>query len=291
MDHRSMVMLAAETVSGYVKTIPGVRQALRSQRAQRVRYWLALHFEQREHFTFTQFQRLPAQFEALTGPVLDVLRAPTLPDPLRIVVLGCSTGAEPYSISSALLARFPDLSFTINAYDIDERVLEVAARATYTEEAVLAHRLITPDFIASTFDRDAGQFTVKRHIANRVRFGRADLLDPALASLIPPADIVCLQNVLCNMSRSMARRAFQNTVALLKPRSVLLVDGMDPDMRAAETRAANLTPLSVALERIHDEARVIRGERYPWYATGLEPFSAERRDRDRRYATIFTAGG
>lgn len=291
MDHRSMVLLAAETVSSYVKLVPGTRHVMRSPRAQRVRYWLALHFEQRSHFTFTQFQRLPTQFDALTGPVLDFLCAPRLPEPLRIVALGCSTGAEPYSISSALLARFPGLAFEIDAYDIDESVLQVARRATYAADTVLAHRLLRPDFVANTFDCDGDYFAVKRHIADRVRFHRADLLDPALPSVIQPADIVCVQNVLCNMSRTVAKRAFQNTVALLRPRSVLFVDGMDPDMRAHATHAAALTPLPFALERIHNEARVIRGERYPWYATGLEPFAAQRRDRERRYATIFTAGG
>lgn len=290
MEHRSMILLAAETVSSYVKMMPGTREVLRSPRAQRVRYWLALHFEQRAHFTFTQFQRLPAQFEALTGPVLDVLRAPRLPDPLRIVVLGCSTGAEPYSISSALLARFPGLSFTIDAYDIDQAVLEVAARAAYAEDTVLAQRLLTPEFVAQTFDREAGRLIVKRHIAERVRFGRADLLDPALPSRIPPADIVCAQNVLCNMSRSVAKRAFRNVTALLKPRSVLFADGMDLDIRAQGTLAANLRPLAFDVERIHTEARVIRGEGYPWYAAGLEPFLAQRHDRERRYSTIFVSG-
>jgi len=52
---------------------------------------------------------MPTQFEALSGPVLnfpirDREREEKL---LKIVVLGCSNGAEPYSIASVLRNQHP----------------------------------------------------------------------------------------------------------------------------------------------------------------------------------------
>jgi hypothetical protein len=92
------------------------------------------------------------------------------------------------------------------------------------------------------------------------------------------------------MQRPMARRAFANIVRLLAPSAALFVDGMDLDMRTGLTRAAGLEPLDWQVERIHEEARQVRGLRYPWFATGLEPYEGARRDRVRRYATVFLKG-
>ena len=149
------------------------------------------------------------------------------------------------------------------------------------------NRFVTSAFVAATFDAHEDALIVKQGVADRVHFDEANVLDAADASRIVPADIVFAQNVMCNMPRTRARRLFDAAVGLLKPRAALFVDGVDPDMRAARSRAHGLTPLRYALERIHEEARVIRGPRYPWYATGLEPFSGNRADADRRYATVF----
>ena len=60
---------------------------------------------------------------------------------------------------------------------------------------------------------------------------------PASLQRVLPADVVYAQNMMCNMRRPMARRAFENICTLLAPRSALVVDGMDLDMRARLTRA------------------------------------------------------
>ena len=275
-------------VPRFLKGIPYLQRFAHSERGQALRHRLALYWEDRRQFTFTQFFRLPAQFDALTGPVLDFLNARDGSDPIRIVVIGCSTGAEPYTLSSVLLDRCPALRVSIDAYDIDPKVLAIARDATYPADVVLANPLVTPDFVAKTFDRsDDGLCKVKPAVAGRVRFHQADFVRGDIRQSIAPADIVFAQNVMCNLRRPAAARLFDNAAALLKPRSVLFVDGMDLDMREQRTRKHGLVPLTFELERIHDEARLVRGERYPWYAAGLEPFSPKHRNCDRRYATIF----
>jgi chemotaxis protein methyltransferase CheR len=270
-----------------LKTVPGMRTFAESPGAQALRYRWALHFEDRKGYTFTQFYRLPAQLDAFTGPVLEFVDAYRRPDPIRIVVMGCSTGAEPYTLSSVLLQRWPRLAFSIDAYDINADVIAIAAGASYPTRTVLDNPLVTADFVSNTFNEEADLLIVKPKVAERVRFHLADALKPGACLAIPPADIVFAQNIMCNMRRPLASRLFDNITTLLKPRSALFIDGMDPDMRERRTRAKGLVPLTFELRRIHDEARLVRGERYPYYATGLEPFSPGRRDFERRYSTIF----
>lgn len=267
--------------------VPGAQQFIASPTGQAWRHWLAMHFERRRHYTFTQFSRLPTQLDALTGPVLDFLGAR---ETLRIIVMGCSTGAEPYTISSILEQRRPDLMLEIEAFDIDREPLEIARRGTYEAETVFANPLVTESFAATTFDRDGERMTVKPDIAARVSFHLKDAAELRLRADLAPADIVFAQNLMCNLRRPLAARVFDNAVALMKPRAALFVDGMDVDMRQRRSRRFGLVPLDYEIEQIHREAATVRGERYPWEAAGLEPFSDSRRDWKRRYATIFLNG-
>lgn len=279
--------MAFDTARRWLTAVPGLQRFARSTPVRALRHRVALHLENRQEYTFTQFVRLPSQLDALAGPVLDFVDAHHRAEPLRIVVIGCSTGAEPYTLSSTLLERCPGLVFTIDAYDVAADVLEVARTAAYPTDWVLRNPLVGATFVARTFDQDGDHLIVKREVAQHIRFHLADAtkrLD------IPAADIVIAQNVMCNLRRGTARQLFDNAAQLLKPRAALFVDGMDLDMREQRTRAHRLTPLTFALRRIHDEARLVRGERYPWHAAGLEPFSPRRRNGERRYATIFLRG-
>jgi chemotaxis methyl-accepting protein methylase len=256
----------------------------------KARYWYALHFEHRQSFTYTQFYRLPTQYAALTGPVIEFLGGVTRERPLRIVVVACSMGAEAYSIASVLRQRHPQLAFEIEAFDIDPGVIEIARSANYEMDWVRRKEHVTADFVAATFDQVEGRFVVKPEVAQHVRFSVADILDTHAVSRAAPADVVYAQNMMCNMQRPMARCAFTNIARLLGPRAALFVDGMDLDMRMSMTSALGLEPLDWQVELIHEEARQVRGLRYPWFATGLEPFEGARRDRVRRYATVFLKG-
>jgi len=255
-----------------------------------MQYWLALHIQERSSFTYTKFQRLPTQLRALAGPVVDLLGGATRAEPLRVVVVGCSTGAEPYSISSVLLHTHPSLRVSVEAYDISQEVLDVAKSGQYDSSWVSRNRLMTQRFFDSTFDQTPTGLAVKPAVAERVVFGRCDLLDKEAVDKIRPADVVFAQNILCNMRRSVAKRMFGNIVRLLGERSALFMDGVDLDMRARFTRKHNLRPLDFAVREIHEEALVVRGPRYPHFATGLEPWSERANDPLRRYSTVFLKG-
>ena len=250
------------------------------------RHQWVLWFGRRENVTFTQFLRLPRQYEVLCGPVVDFLCPADAKEPLRILIFGCSNGAEPVSIASTLMSRRPDLDFTIVATDIEPAMVEKGAGGRYTRSELDMMATLDPAFVAATFIERDGAFEVRPEIRARISFRIADVLDDDVARL-GPADLVVAQNFLYHLSRGQARRAFAHVRAAMKPRSALLLDGMDIDLRQSLTRQAGLEPLDCMIADIHADSAVLRGPAWPWTYWGLEPFDVRRRDWRRRYATIY----
>ncbi len=268
------------------KKLPLVNKFIRTPAWHTIRYKITLLTGNRTVATFTGFFRLPTQFEALSGPVLDVLHTGDSRDPLKIIVIGCSKGAEAYSIATILKNRHPELNFRIYAYDLNEDVIKKAKSARYMPDEVYTKR-IPPRYIDTAFDRENNYYVIKKEIAQSVSFGVADALNPNLKRSIGTADIVFAQNFLFHMKPKTAARAFNNIYHLMNPKAALFIDGMDVGLRQTLTRRNDLIPLEYKIEEIHNEARITRGVGWPYSYWGLEPFSMTKRGWQRRYSTIF----
>jgi chemotaxis protein methyltransferase CheR len=276
-----------ESVRSLLKKIPGVPTILRTNTYRRFRYEMTLRFQERRNYLFTQFLRVPTQFDALVGPVIDFLLANRNGKSLSITVWGCSNGAEPYSIASALLRRRPELDFTIQAFDIDEQMLEKARGGTYTREEVLSGPTVDPAFVEETFHIEQTLYRVKPDISSCVRFGIKNVLDASLEKLARGSDIVFAQNFLYHLKPDTCKIAFNNICRLLCSKAAVFVDGMDLDLRLRLTKIQGLEPLDYRIEEIHNEARNERGSAWPYEYWGLESFTPSRMNWKRRYCTIF----
>jgi chemotaxis protein methyltransferase CheR len=280
-----------KSAASIAKQIPYLEK-YRGTRAWNIcRHRLALMIDPRENSTFTGFLRLPSQFEALSGPVVNFLAGQQPRLPLRIVVMGCSNGAEAYTIASILNSRSPGIEFQIDAYDINGDIIEKARSACYQADEVLNNKILTTEFAQATFDVGQGTYRVKKHVAARVHFRIADVLSPDLARQAEHCDILFAQNFLFHLNRRDAVRAFKNLCGLLKPRAALFVDGMDVGLRQKWTRIRHLVPLEFRIEEIHNEARRARAAGWPDHYWGLEPFMTFTTDWRRRYATIYLKDG
>jgi len=268
-----------------LREVPGAIRAVRAVRG--VEHWITLRVAHRRNYLFTKFCRLPTQLDVVATDVIDFLGVDESRSEIRIIVFGCSIGAEPYSIASVLRSRRPGLPFQMECFDIEPSVIARARAAVYTTADLATRPPLTPAFMASTFDQADGGVVVKRSISGSVRFDQGNVLDSSLIERLAPADIVVAQNFLYHLTRRDAERAFEHLFSLVKPRGALLVDGADLDMRSRLTKAAGLRPCTTALERIHDESRVERGYAWPRVYWGLEPFNPRRSDAPRRFATIF----
>jgi chemotaxis protein methyltransferase CheR len=269
-----------------VRKLPGIRDLLKTTAWRILRFKITLLTSQRRNCHFTRFLRLPTQFEALSGPVLDFLLKNRTMKALKVTVMGCSTGAEPYSIASILRKRHPDLTFTIYAYDIDKGYIDKARSARYTPEEVLNNKIITSDFINDTFDKVDGYHVIKSDIRNHVHFDVADAFNPNLREQIGTSDIVYAQQLFIHMKHKQAVKGFKNICRLLNPEAALFIAGMELDMLVNLTRGNNLIPCEYKVQEIHNEIGITeRG--WPYVYWGREPFMTVRKDWQRRYSTIF----
>ena len=270
-----------------IKTLPVVRFLINTDTYKHFRHHVTLHSSERQNATFTLFLRLPTQFDALSGPVVDFLLSHGDADKLKITILGCSNGAEAFSVASILKDRHPDLKFSIHGYDIVKEIIDKANNACYTGEEVFSNKMVTPSFANHTFDVENGYYKIKPEIARLVHFSLADALDPNLRNIIGASDIVFAQNFLFHMEPKIANKAFNNICSLLAHRAALFIDGMDLGMRQKLTYINHLSPLNYKIEEIHNEARVGRTDAWPFVYWGIEPFLTVRKEWQRRYSTIF----
>ena len=247
-----------------------------------------------QHHAYTCFFRAPRQLDALTGPALERLlqvRGPRggMQDerPLRILNFACSNGAEAYTLAAALRRRHPRLRFHIEASDHDPALVEIAREGVYGADDVWRHGHAEHALVDELFDEEGGRYRVKPQVRAHVSFSQADLLSPALADCWGVADIVLAQNVLFHFGPDDMRRAFANLVRLLGDHSLLLIEGMDPDLKRALTCEHGLEPLDLDTRRIYQQSRQHIPSDWWNYYYGAEPWSWLRRDRARRYGSIF----
>lgn len=277
-----------QRIKKFIINVPGAKRFLESNVWKLFRYKLNQRFGDRRNTTFTSFLRLHSQYEALSGPVLDFLLADDPDKTLKITVLGCSDGSEPYSIASILKNRHPKLEFKIYAYDIYKEIIYKAKSATYEREEIFCNPRTTVDFVNTTFDIENNSYKIKKEIAEHVVFGIADaLLDVNLRGDIGTSDIVYAQNFLIHMKPKMARKAFNNICLLLNPKAALFIDGIDLDVRQKLTRINSLMPLDYKIIEIHNEAYNERSYGWPLYYWGIEPLLTYKTDWKQRYSTIF----
>lgn len=270
-----------------ITNIPSLN-VLRATNAWKMfRHRMVERYGERENSTFTGFLRLPAQFEALAGPVIEHVLAKRAGKDLKIGVIGCSNGSEAYTIASVIANRRPDVRFTVNAYDIDNEMIKKAREASYLHDEIYNNKIISESFVKDTFDADKGVYRVKDGIRNRVSFAVADALDAGLKSAAGGHDIVFAQNFIFHMKPDMARKAFNNICLIVNAGGAFFADGVDLDIRQELTRTNGLTPLEFKIEEIHKEARLARAIGWPYSYWGLEPFLSVKKDWKRRYSTIF----
>ncbi len=277
-----------------------LRRIIRSRPIRALRYRLdilrnryALRFASRPPLeAFTRFYRNPHQMEALIGPALKFLQPDKLGRPLHIVVLACSTGAEPYSFAAELVTKRPEIDFQMVAGDINEELVTKCQAGEYSSEEVFSNKLVTDEIVAGIFDPLSGSeldehYCVRSEIKERINFKVLDALDPNLAEATGKADILLLQNVLFNLQPEVSTKMFENALQLLHDKTVVFLDGMDVHQRKKLTARHGLKPLDFEVETIHSEVRRIRENGWPGLYWGIEPYWPYRKDTLRRYATVY----
>lgn len=214
---------------------------------------------------------------------------------LKISVLGCSNGAEVYSILWTIRSARPDLKVILHAVDISKEVLELAQKGVYSLEAPELvgepiFKRMTEEEVREMFDREEDRVKIQSWIKEGIIWHHGDAEDPEILNVLGPQDMVVANNFLCHMDPPDAERCLRNIARLVNAGGYLFVSGIDLDVRTRVARNLSWKPLGDLMEDIHDGDPSVRGD-WPWRYWGLEPFNKRRHDWKVRYASGFQLGG
>lgn len=228
-------------------------------------------------------------------PELELIRRLAQPkgdsQTLRVAVLGCSFGAEAYSIAWAIRSARPDLKLILNAVDISPHAVEFARRGIYSltgSEPTFRpiFERMTPEEKERFFEADAQTATVRPWIKEGIRWIVCDVGEPEIVEILGPQDILVASNFLCHMVPAEAERCLRNIAQLTTPGGYLFVSGIDLDVRTKVARDLGWEPVQELLEEIHEGDPCLRAH-WPWHYGGLEPLDKRRPDWKIRYAAAF----
>ena len=210
---------------------------------------------------------------------------------LRVAVLGCSTGAEAYSVAWRIRSARPDLKLSFHALDISRQAVEIAERGLYSFKAAeltntgVFDRLTRAE-IEELFDTNEDVAAVKPWIKQGIQWHVMDASEPEIVDLLGAQDMVVANNFLCHMNDFEAERCLRNIVQLVTPGGHLFVSGIDVDVRTKVALDLEWRPVEDLLEEIHEGDGGLRPF-WPFHYGGLEPLDKKRKDWRIRYACAF----
>jgi len=210
---------------------------------------------------------------------------------LRIAVLGCSIGAEVYSILWTIRSARPDLKVLLDAVDISKEILSFAEKGIYAPDisqlvgASIFERLTETEMV-ELFDWEGDQAKIKSWLREGITWRLLDAADPELVNILGPQDMVVASNFLCHMARADAEKCLGNIAQLVSPGGYLFASGVDLDVRTKVALDLGWEPIRELIVEIHDGDRSVRGD-WPWAWWGLEPLNRKRQDWQTRYAAAF----
>jgi len=228
-------------------------------------------------------------------PALELMRRLTGQKPrgatLRIAVLGCSIGAEVYSILCTVRSARPDLKVLLEAVDISKDILSFAEKGIYSRDtsefvgASIFERLTETEKV-EIFDWEGNRAKVKPWLREGITWRLGDVADPELGGVLGPQDMVVASNFLCHMASSDAEKCLRNIARLVTPGGHLFVSGIDLDVRTKVALDLGWEPVRELITEIHDGDHSLRAD-WPWAWWGLEPINRKRHDWQARYAAAF----
>ena len=210
---------------------------------------------------------------------------------LRIAVLGCSIGAEVYSILWTIRSARPDLKVLLCAVDISKEILSFAEKGIYAPDtsqlvgSSIFERLTEAEMV-EMFDWEGAQAKVKSWLREGIAWQLRDAADPELINILGPQDMVVASNFLCHMAPADAEKCLGNIAQLVSPGGYLFVSGVDLDVRTKIAVDLGCEPVRELMTEIHDGDPSVRAD-WPWKWWGLEPLNRRRRDWQTRYAAAF----
>lgn len=180
----------------------------------------------------TSFYRDAAVFETLKSLVFpELTKARSHESPIRLWIVGCSTGQEVYSLAMELMEQLKDTTGSprvqIFATDISEWALAKARLGSYPESIVDE---IPPDRLAKYFTREGPEFRIAKDLRDLCVFAKHDVTVDTPFSRI---DFISCRNVLIYLGPALQKHVLPTFHFALKPGGFLLLGTSETLGRAA----------------------------------------------------------
>jgi 2-polyprenyl-3-methyl-5-hydroxy-6-metoxy-1,4-benzoquinol methylase len=229
---------------------------------------------------FTRFFRNLPQLEL----VRDLLFEKPAETPLRIVSIGCSTGAELYSLLWLIRTARPAQGIQALGIDSSEECIQAASRGVYPCRVVEVAEVSATSH-EGLFTWEKKTLVVQDWLKAAVTWTVGDACSSDLVARFGQHDLVLANNFLSHMPSEGAEACLRNLAQLVAPQGYLVVSGVDLDLRSEVLEGLGFVPVTARCEEIHTaEDRHAAWPLCPW---GLEPMDRTRPDWAAHYATIF----
>jgi chemotaxis methyl-accepting protein methylase len=230
--------------------------------------------------TDTRFFRNIALLEVLR----DLAAKKAVGSGLSIASIGCSTGAELYSLLWFIRSTRPDLEIKACGLDVSKSVIAKASAGNYSKSDEELAYLSETD-VTALFDSGGEVLRIKPFLSRGLKWLVADALDPGLSNILGPQDLVLANNFIGPFFEEKAEKCLINISRIVKPNGYLVLFGMDLDLRARWVKRQGYLPITDRIEQVHVGDRAMLD--WPWTRWGLEPLDKGRADWQTRYAVVF----
>jgi chemotaxis protein methyltransferase CheR len=206
--------------------------------------------------------------------------------PVRICSIGCSTGAEVFSLLWLIRRNGHRREVVAKGIDRLDSVIEKARTAVFTREDPELEGLGGQE-MGELFRPEGDQLKVRDWIAKGTEWHVADARRQDNVGF-GQHDIVLANNFLIHLDRVEAASCLSEVIGLVRPGGFLVCSGVDLDLREETVRRFKLQPVGHRIEEIHN-ADHDRGaiKAWPWAYWSLEPLNKRRANWQIRYASIF----
>ena len=168
----------------------------------------------------TSFFRDPEAFEVLKEKIFPRIVEHRAPDePVRIWVVGCSTGEEAYSIAMAfsefVSERAEHIPVQIFATDLNERSIESARAGLYSKNIA---EDVSPERLRRFFTEAEGGYRIGKPLRDMCVFARQNVIaDPPFSRM----DLISCRNLLIYLEPVLQKQVLPMLHYALKPAGVL----------------------------------------------------------------------
>jgi chemotaxis protein methyltransferase CheR len=200
----------------------------------------------------TYFFRELHQFESLFNQAIhDLKKTCTSTNVIRILVAGCSSGEEPYTINIYAKEnqyRFWGYSLEIDAFDIDRNALRLANKAEYTERSL---RFMDEEKIKQYFKKnDQNRYILKEMYRPGITFDWGNILKLETYHKSFLYDVVFCRNVMIYFSEHALHKAVENFAQCLRPGGLLFLGHSESIIGVSKSFEAIRVGNSIIYERV-----------------------------------------